>query len=100
MDKNIFEILTDNALNERLDGILLKDDEYQQIQDEIENAVSKFDELDLSKEQRLIVDRLVSSHTESGCCYGRIAYKCGIRDCVSLLLNMGLIKDGKEEGAA
>ena len=98
MDKNIFEILTDNALNERLDSILLKDDEYQKVQDEIRNSASKFDELDLSKEQRLIVDRFISSHIKSGCCYGRIAYKCGMRDCVSLLLNMGLIKDGKEEG--
>ena len=100
MNKNIFEILTDNALNERLDSILLKDGEYQKIQDEIENAASKFDELDLSKEQCLIVDRLVSAHIKSSCQYGRIAYKCGMRDCVSLLLKMGLIKDGKEEGAA
>ena len=100
MDKNIFEVLTDNALNERLDNILLKDDEYQKIQDGIRNSASKFDELDLSKEQCLIVDRLVSSHIKSGCQYGRIAYQQGIRDCASLLLKMGLIKDGKEEGAA
>ena len=92
MDKNIFEILTDNALNERLDSILLKDNEYQKVQAEIRNSTSKFDELDLPKEQRQIVDRLLSSHTKSGCYYGRIAYQQGIKDCALLLREMELIK--------
>ncbi len=92
MDKNIFEILTDNALNERFDNIILQDEQYQKIQNEIRDSTSKFDELNLPKEQRLIVDRLISSHTESGCYYGRIAYQRGIRDCALLLREMELIK--------
>ena len=100
MGKDIFEVITEYAVNEGMDGIILQDSEYQKIQREMDELIEKFHELNLSREQNLLVDRLVSSHTESGCCYGRIAYKCGMRDCVSLLLEMGLIKDGKEEGAA
>jgi len=92
MDKNIFEILTEYAVNEKLSDILLQDDGYQKVQDEIKDALEKFYGLNLPKEQCLIVDRLVSSHTASGCCYGRVAYQQGIRDCALLLREMGLIK--------
>lgn len=96
MNENILEILTDNALNERLNGVLLQDEEYQGIQVEIEGLEEKFYELKLPKEQRLIIDNLVSANTDSGCCYGWIAYQQGFRDCASLLVEIGLIKDGKE----
>ncbi len=98
MDKNIFEVITEYGTNERLSSVLLQDNEYQELQSEVADSISKFNELDLTKEQRLIVDRLVSSHTASGCCYGRIAYQQGMRDCASVLVEMGLVKDGKGEG--
>lgn len=100
MGKDIFEVLTEYAVNERLDDILLNDIEYQKIQREMDELIEQFHELSLPKEQNLLVDRLVSSHTESGCCYGRIAYRQGMRDSVSILLKMGLIKDGKMEESA
>ena len=100
MDKNIYEILIENATNEYMDSVLLHDDEYKKIQDKISELTEQIDKFDLSKEQRLIMDRLISAHTASGCCYGRIAYQQGIRDCALLLRKMELIKDGKEEGAA
>lgn len=99
MDKNIYEILIENATNEYMDSVLLHDDEYKKIQDKISELVEQIDKFELSKEQRLIMDRLTSTYTASGCCYGRIAYQQGIRDCALLLRKMGLIKDGKEEGA-
>lgn len=92
MNKNIFEILTENVVNERMDKILLRDKEYQKVQKKINRFTEEFDKLGLPKEQRLIVDRLISSYTESGCCYRRIAYKQGIKDCTLLLRKMELIK--------
>lgn len=50
MDKSILDILTDNALNERLNGVLLQDEEYQGIQEEIEGLEEEFNELRLPKE--------------------------------------------------
>jgi hypothetical protein len=96
MGKDIFEVLTEYAINERLNDILQQDSEYQRVQREMDELIEQFHELRLPEEQNLLVDRLVSSHTESGCCYGRIAYRQGMRDCTSLLVEMGLIKDGRE----
>lgn len=100
MDKNIFDVITEYAINERLNDILQQDSEYQRVQHEMDELIEKFHELNLPKEQCLLVDRLVSSHTECGALYGRVTYQAGFRDCVSLLLEIGLIKDGKEDGAA
>lgn len=92
MDKNIYDILIENATNEYMDNILLHDTEYKEIQDKISELTEQIDKFELSKEQRLIMDRLISAYTASGCCYGRIAYQSGIRDCALLLREMGLIK--------
>lgn len=91
MDKNVFEILMDNAVNDRLDNILLQDSEYQQVQNKISNLAEQLKKLELPKEQKLMVDQLISLHTESGCCYGKIAYRQGFRDCALLLKEMQLI---------
>lgn len=99
MEKNIFEILTEYTVDERLDNILLQDDEYQKVQEKINNLRKQLDKLKLPKEQWLIVDRLISAHTESGCCYGRVAYQQGFRDCALLLREMGLIKSDTDEGS-
>lgn len=53
-ERSVFEVIIDYAVNERIKILLL------------------FEELNLDKEQRLIVDRLVSLHTESGALYGRV----------------------------
>lgn len=92
MDKNIFEVLTDNAINERLNDILLQDKEYQKIQEEISNLIEQCNMLKFPKEQRLIIDKLVSAHTDCGSYYGRITYQQGFRDCALLLREMEIIK--------
>lgn len=61
-ERSVFEVITDYAVNERIKILLL------------------FEELNLDKEQRLIVDRLVSLHTESGALYGRVTYQQRCRD--------------------
>ena len=92
MDRDIFEILMENPIDEKLDRILLHDGEYQRIQDKIKDSLEEFKGLGLSREQWLIVDRLVSLHTESGCLYGSVAYQQGVGECGQLLKEMGLIK--------
>jgi len=100
MGKSIFEAITDYAVNEGLNSVIRESDEYRQIQEKMDSLTNEFDALGLPKEQRLIVDRLLTSYNESGALYGKIAYECGFRDCVSLLLDIGLIKDGKAEESA
>lgn len=98
MDKNIFDILTDNAINERLDDILIQDKEYQKIQEEIDDLIDQLNMLKLPKEQWLIIDRLVSAHTDCGCYYGRITYQQGLKDCALLLREMQLIRSNIDKG--
>lgn len=92
MSKKVSEIITDHSVNEEMNAILFQNKEYMEIQEEIDKQLEQFKEMDLTKEQRLIVDELLSSYTASGACYGRLTYQKGFQDCVSLLQEIGLIK--------
>ena len=92
MQKNIFDRMTDYSMNEGMDGILLKNREYMEVQDKIEEQNLQFDKLNLTKEQCLVVDRLISAYAECGAVYGKLAYRQGFRDCAELLLEMKLLK--------
>lgn len=91
MEKDILDIITEYAVNEGIDETLLYDAEYVKIQDKIRDMSARFDKLDLTKEERLVVGRMIAAQVESGACYGRIAYKKGVRDCVDLLKAIDLI---------
>lgn len=92
MEKGIFDVMAGCSINERMDGLLLQNEEYIKMQNKIEEQIMLFDKLNLTKEQCLVVDRLISAHTESGVIYGKTAYKQGFQDCAALLLEMRLLK--------
>lgn len=100
MEKSIFEMITDYAVNEGLSRVLQQSDEYGRIQKKMNDATSEFEALCLPKEQRLIIDRLLTSYNESGAYYGKMTYQQGFRDCVLLLVEIGLIRNGKMEESA
>ena len=92
MGSNIFNIMADYSINEGMDSILLQNEEYMEMQNKIEEQMMQFDKLNLTKEQCLVVDRLISAYTESGAIYGKMAYRQGFQDCAALLLEMKLLK--------
>lgn len=100
MNESIFEVITDYAVNEGLNSGMQQNDEYKRIHEEMDDLTSKYNALGLPKEQRLIVDRLLTSYNESGAHYGKMTYQQGFKDCVSLLLEIGMIRDAKEEKVA
>ncbi len=100
MEKNIFDVITEYAVNEAVNSTLLQNGEYKRIQAEIDSLTDGFDKMNLPKEQRLLIDRLLSSYNESGALYGRMTYRQGFRDCALLLMEMGMIKDGDREVSA
>lgn len=100
MGKSIFDVITEYATNEGLSHVLQQDEEYKQIMQHIDSLTDEFDALGLSEEQRLLMDRLISAYNENGAYYGRLTYQQGFRDCASLLVEIGLIRDGKEEESA
>ena len=100
MRKSIFEVITEYAVNEGLSDTLQQDNKYMQIQKKLDDLTREFDALELSKEQRLLVDKLISSYNENGAYYGAICYQQGFRDCALLLVEIGMIKGGKMEESA
>lgn len=79
------------ATNVRLDNILNKDKGFLEVQEKASRAIKLYEELELTEQQQLIVDRMVSAHNEAGAYYGRMAYKQGVFDCVELLKEMGVL---------
>jgi len=49
MDKSIFEVITDYAVNEGLNSVIRGGDEYRQIQEKMDSLTNEFDALDLPK---------------------------------------------------
>lgn len=80
-ERNVFEVITDYSVNEQINQVLLGDKQYQDIQRQIDDQIELFEGLHLDKGQRLIVDRMLSLHIESGALYGRMTYQLGCRDC-------------------
>lgn len=90
--KNIFDIIMEHSINDGLDEIMLQDEEYIHIRKKIDEQAEQLDKQDFTKEQRLLIDRLVSAHTESGAFYGKMTYRQGFCDCASLLREMNLLR--------
>ncbi|MCH5250953.1 MAG: hypothetical protein J1E98_13520 [Lachnospiraceae bacterium] len=91
-EKGIFDIITKNLINERLDKTILNNAEYIKIQKKKSECYKKFERLNLVHNERIIIDRLICANTECGSCYGELMYKQGFYDCVSLFKELGLIK--------
>ena len=92
MEKSIFDVILGCSINEGMDSLLLQDEEYIEIQNRIAEQRAQLDKHNLTREQCLIVDRLLSAHTEVGAVYGKMAYRKGYQDCAALLLEMKLLK--------
>ena len=98
--KSILDIITEHAVNERLDAILLHDQDFLYLQEKIEKHMEVFDSLGLSKEARQAVDRLISAYTESAAYYSAAAYRFGLKDCAAMLCEIGLVKETESGGSA
>lgn len=91
-EKGIFDIITENSINERLDETILNNAEYIKIQEKISECNERLDGLNLTQDERIIIDRLICANTESGAFYGKMTYRQGFYDCVSLFKELDLIK--------
>jgi len=86
MVRNIMDILTEQAANERLDALLMRDKEYEKLQKRIDIRTADYDRLDLTKKQRRIIDRMVSAYIESGAYHTAVSYRQGIKDGISMMV--------------
>lgn len=78
-----------------MNGITNSDGEYQSIIRKSNEYSSRLDEMDLSKEVRLLIDRYVSEQNALGSRYGMLAYLIGYSDCKEMLLEKCLFAESK-----
>lgn len=91
MDESILKLITEYASNERLDDIMLGDEEHMAIQKEVDENQERLDGMNLSKEQKMAVDDLTASYIALGVCHARLAYQQAFKDCAALLREIGVI---------
>lgn len=91
-EKNIFDVITEYSINDGMDKTVLQNKDYIKIQRKIREHADELDRQHFSREQRLLIDRLVCAHAESGAFYGKMTYRQGFRDCITLLKEMELLR--------
>lgn len=89
--ESMLEYLTEWGVNDRLDTVLLKDEEYRMISERINKYSQEYRKVDLNEEQQEIIEGLLESYHESSARYGHLAYRQGVLDCVQLLKEMKVL---------
>lgn len=92
--KDVFEIIVEQFVSERLDDIMMQDSEFVKLQDVIWKEKEKFNQLDISESQHQMLEDLISLHIKVIELYSKKAYGQGLMDCVSLLQKIGVIRIG------
>ncbi|NBH99903.1 hypothetical protein D7Y41_35810 [Anaerotruncus sp. 1XD22-93] len=82
-------------MNSVMNGITNSDGEYPAIIRKSDEYSDRLDEMDLSKEVRLLIDRYVSEQNALGSRYGMLAYLLGFSDCKEMLLEKCLFAESK-----
>lgn len=98
-EKSILDLITEHAVNERLDAFLFCNSDFLALQEKIDEETAVFDGLGLSKEARQAVDRLISAYTESAAYHSAAAYRLGLKDCAAMLNGIGLVKETESGGS-
>ena len=99
-EKSILDLITEHAVNERLDALLFCDPDFLSLQKKIDEETAVFNNLGLSKEARQEADRLISAYTESAAYHSAAAYRLGLKDCAAMLNGIGLVKETGTDGPA
>lgn len=87
-----FDVIAGYSVNEGLGEALRQNKAYMAVQKKIDEQTALLDGQNFTREQQLMIDRLVDAYTENGALYGRMTYQKGFRDCGNLLWEMGLIR--------
>lgn len=82
---NLLELLVRIRTHKALDRAVKKDSYYCSTLKEQDKAYDELYKANLSKEQKRIVDRALSTLNANGAAYGKVAYKLGLRDGIRLM---------------
>lgn len=89
--EDIFEILVENFMEERLDDIALKDEGFCRENKKFEESLKKYYNLQLPEEETEVINHALNMYAAQSAKYASLAYRQGIIDTVKLLKKMGVI---------
>lgn len=89
MEKSgLLEIIAAHRTGDPLDEIMAKDKDYQDALVQQQVAFDMLDELELTKEQRSVIDQAITANNHFGAVYGAAAYRFGMEDGVRFRVEM------------
>lgn len=87
--KEIYKILIENFSN--LDTLIFKDDEFNEANRKLDEALNKYDQLELPKEKTKIVNHVFDMYIAQSARYVELSYKKGFNDAILILKEIGVI---------
>lgn len=91
MDKDIREILAGYMTKERFDRIATEEKKFLQKDELVQSLTKQLQKSEMTEEQRLAVDRLLTANKESNSIYSQLSYIQGVKDCANMLKRLNLI---------
>lgn len=89
MEKNgLLEIIAAHRTGDTLDEIMVQDKDYQDALVQQQAAFDRLDELELTKEQRSVIDQAITANNHFGAVYGAAAYRFGLEDGIKVRVEM------------
>ncbi len=95
MNKLIEELIKKgmgNFMDRSRDALAWADETYLNDRRDEHELERQYGNLDLTKEQRKLINDYIACTLSSNQRYADISYMCGIKDTVSILVSLGLIK--------
>lgn len=84
-NKTLLEGLYKERVEHVLKDILEKDGKYRKVNEMTKQKIKEIDKIELSQGEWEIIDRALSATNERSAEFGRVAYRQGVLDAVSLL---------------
>ena len=81
-----------NFMDKSRDALAETDEIYLNDCEDANELEQRYENLDLTKEQRTLINDYVACTLTVNHRYADISYMCGIKDTVSMLVSLGLIK--------
>lgn len=87
--KDAYQTLIKDLVNERLDKIVVRHKKFRKADKRYNEAIKQYNDLPLSKEDALVVDRAINAFAAQSAVYAELAYMQGMKDTVKLLKKIG-----------
>ena len=89
IEKNgLLEIIAACRTGDNLNEVLKKDRNYQEALEQQQEAFDRLDKLGLTKEQKRVLDQVITANNHTGAVYGAVAYRSGMEDGIRLRKEM------------